>query len=466
MSSGNNGEGGGNRTVFRPSPLQQRGQARAEPPPQDAPRAPEGWGAPPPPPPPPPRPQAFQPRLSNDDVPPPHTSQVSRNPLMAAAAPVLALVASMRSGRASAALPELHRQVVPAITEFDRVIAGDYPEETRMRAKYAVCATIDDIIQNLPGTGADGAEWARRSMVVTFFGENIAGDRFWRLTSDMVARPAQHGDVIELYHACLAAGFEGKYRHLANGKRGLHEEMTALYAALEHPRSLSSAELVDHWKGERAPLRKVGLWSHAVLAASIALFTLLILYIALRLMLMSSGGPSEEAVAAINPVDKPVRLSRAAPPAAARPATDQVQTIKTFLAEEIRQGLVVVEEKGGNVRVRTTVGQLFESGSDQLEPGRQALFERIGKAIETEKGKVVVEGHADSDRVGSLSFPDNRALSAARADTVAAIIRGELSDPGRVSAVGHGDRRPIASNTTPEGKSQNRRVEIVVPRRD
>jgi len=77
---------------------------------------------------------------------------------------------------------------------------------------------------------------------------------------------------------------------------------------------------------------------------------------------------------------------------------------------------------------------------------------------------VKVEGDADSDQVSTLSFPDNIALSRARADTVAAIIRSKLADPTRVTTEGLGDSQPIASNDTAAGKAQNRRVEVVVPR--
>ena len=159
----------------------------------------------------------------------------------------------------------------------------------------------------------------------------------------------------------------------------------------------------------------------------------------------------------------PLSMSR---PAAPPPATASAQSsrLKQFLAPEISQGLVTVEEDAQTVRVRTTVGQLFKSGSDQLEAGREALFQRIGKAIEDEKGSVLVEGHADSDKVSSLQFPDNMALSQARAETVAAIIRTQLSDASRVTNKGMGDTVPIASNDTAEGKSKNRRVEVIVPR--
>jgi type VI secretion system peptidoglycan-associated protein len=477
--NGNGNDNGGNRTVFRPSPLQglQGGGAKA---PDPAAPPQQGWTPSPPPPAqaipqqppytPPPTPgaaapvqRAAQPRLGDDDIPQPQTPQAHRNRLMAAATPVLALAASVRTGRARTPLPQLHGQAIAAINAFENAIANHYPEETRLSAKYALCGTMDDVVQNLPGAGVDAAEWARRSMVVSFFRENIGGDRFWDLVRDMLARPAQNADLIELYHACLAAGFEGRYRVMPDGRRRLDEVMTELYAGLEHPRSLSKTQLVEHWKGETAPMRKVGLWSHAALAAAAAAALLFLIYVILRLLLMSSGTAPSDAVDAINP-HGPLRLSRTAAPPPEPPASNQIESLRTFLEPEIRQGLVVVEEDASTVRVRTTVGQLFRSGSDKLEAGRQALFERIGAAIQTQKGKVSIEGHADSDRFSSLTFPDNMALSKARAQTVADIVRAQLSDAGRVTATGYGDTRPIASNDTAEGKSQNRRVEIVVPR--
>ncbi|HVM99747.1 MAG TPA: type IVB secretion system protein IcmH/DotU [Caulobacteraceae bacterium] len=406
--------------------------------------------------------QTAQP-LNDDDIPRPSTPPKVRNVMMDQGAAVLALAASLKSGRVQVPLPHFHGQATNAIAQFERAIASaGYAEEQRMRAKYALCATIDDIAQNLPGQAADGAEWARRSMTVHFFSENIGGDRFWQLVDDMLSRPAQNGDLIELYHACLAAGFEGRFRVMPDGHRRLDDIMSRLYAALEHVRSLSQVELSPHWRGQPTPRGRLGFWAPIILAAGAALALLFLIYLILRLILMQTGDPASNALRAINP-GEPLRLSRAAAPPVAAPST-QLQTLQTFLAPEIAQHLVVVLEDATTVRVRTTVGELFKSGSDQLNPGHEPLFVRIGKAIETQPGPVQIEGDADSDKVATLTFPDNIALSKARADTVAAIIKAQLSDSSRVTTEGLGDSQPIASNDTPAGKAQNRRVEIVVQR--
>lgn len=499
MSGDDDNKNNGNRTVFRPSPLSGLKNTPPAPPPPAGgfpppPPASGGFSPPPnvggfPPAPPPPPPggpdfgfggavaspfgqtppppmqgQAQSIRLHDDDIPVPATPRDVRNLMVTEAGPVLALAASVRSGRARIAMPDLHRQASEAIAAFDRNIAPAYPEETRQRAKYALCATIDDIAQNLPGIGHDGAEWARRSLVVTFFRENIGGDRFWQLVEDMLQRPSAYTDLIELFHACLAAGFEGRFRVMPDGKSRLHEIMGRLYGALEHPRSLSQLEMAPRWKGTNSPLRKVSTLSQVALAAAAAAVLLLIVYTVLRLVLMTSGEDSWKAVRALTP-ETPLRLSRAGAPPPVAVDSDQLSRLKKFLEPEIRQGLVTVLEDGTTVRVRTTIGQLFQSGSDQLDAGKESLFHRIGKAVEAEKGQITIEGHSDSDKVASLAFPDNMALSKARADTVAKIVGSEVSNAGRISAQGFGDSQPLASNDTAAGKSKNRRVEIVVPRR-
>lgn len=521
--SGDGSGDNGNRTVFRPSPLsglkpggqqQQPGgfppaapqpggfasppPGFAAPPPPPAgfpPTSPGGFGAPPPgfgaPPPPPfgappapggfgaapyqePPPAAYAApdtmqamsggaRLNDDDIPVPALPRSSRSVLVNEAGPILALAASVRSGRARISMPDLHREATTRIAAWDQAIAPLYPDETRQRARYALCATIDDIAQNLPSVGNDGAEWARRSLVVTFFRENIGGDRFWQLTDEIVQRPGQNAELIELFEACLAAGFEGRFRVMPDGRTRLAQIMSSLYGALEHPRNQSQLEISPEWRGAEAPLTKVSLWSRVLLVAAAALALLFVIYIILRLMLMSAGADSWKSVRGLSP-GEPARLSRvgAAPPPAA--ASAQVSRLKTFLEPEIRQKLVVVEEDASTVRVRTTVGELFKSASDQLNPDRPALFERIGRGIEGEPGNVLVEGHSDSDQIASLSFPDNAALSEARAKTVAGVLSGVLSNPGRISTQGFGDSRPVASNDTADGKALNRRVEIVIPR--
>ncbi|ANY19387.1 putative lipoprotein YiaD precursor [Tsuneonella dongtanensis] len=469
-----------NKTVFRPSPL--RGGGTPPPPPPPPPGG-GGWGAPPPPsndpflgaPPPQsagrdpfgaplggpePAPATAQgmtsPAQFVDDVPQPRAARDDRNPLVAHAAPVLAMAAAIQSGRWQVPMQEFHARATDAIRKFEAAIEPLYPEGVRQRAKYAVCATIDDVMQNLPGMAGGGAQWAQRNMVVTFFRENIGGDRFWEFVQEMLRDPARNRDLIELFHACLAAGFEGRTRTMPDGFSKKREVMTNLVGALEHLRSMSQHEIVHHWKGEVAPRNPGNFWGLVALVGAIAAGICFLIYLIFFVILFTTSSDVEERVAGLFP-GEPLALNRSAA-AFTPPPSDTEARLRQFLAPEIQQGLVEVE---GN-RVRTTVGTLFEPASNELVSGRESIFERIGKATELEKGTITVEGHADSDRIATIEYPSNIALSEARARTVADIIRTQLSDKSRVKAVGLGDTVPLASNDNAAGKARNRRVEVVL----
>lgn len=441
-----------NRTVFQPSPLSQMRSPGAGP----APGAPV-----------PPDPAAFRPERAPgalNDIPEAPAGLAPRNPMMNSAAPLLALLASMRSGRARMSLPDLHKQAGADIDNFRQELSGLYSEEELRRATYALAATADDIALNLPFAEADVAEWAQRSLVVRFFHEAIGGDRYWRLVSEMVARPTEYATLLELYHACMAAGFEGRYRIMPGGRAQLDAIMQEVYRALPHPPTLSKSELSPHWRGEDAPANTVGPWTRVALVGAAAAGLLLVVFIVLHTWLAIAGRDARQAVAGLIP-DEPLTMSRQAPPVIAPPSS-QGDSIRKRLAGRILSGQVEVIDEPTAIRVRTTVPGLFAPGSDRLMPTYDGLFQEVAQALNAEPGAIKVEGHTDSDPPrGGLTFTDNRELAQARASAAAAIIRGALTDRGRtVTPQSFGDSRPIKPNDTSEGKAWNRRVEVVIER--
>lgn len=108
-----------------------------------------------------------------------------------------------------------------------------------------------------------------------------------------------------------------------------------------------------------------------------------------------------------------------------------------------------------------TLGQgLFASGQASLSAQTRAEVGRIAAVLTQYPDRnLLLEGHTDS--VGSEV--NNQNLSERRAEAVRAALIAEGIDPSRVSAVGYGQTRPIASNATAAGRAQNRRVEIVIP---
>jgi type VI secretion system protein ImpK len=107
---------------------------------------------------------------------------------------------------------------------------------------------------------------------------------------------------------------------------------------------------------------------------------------------------------------------------------------------------------------------MFPSGSAVVQPSFVSLFERIGKALADERGAVQVVGYTDNQPIRSVQFPSNFQLSAARARAAADIIGRTIGQPARIATEGRADADPIGNNATPEGREENRRIEVVLRR--
>jgi len=111
---------------------------------------------------------------------------------------------------------------------------------------------------------------------------------------------------------------------------------------------------------------------------------------------------------------------------------------------------------------------LFPPGGYQLTPAGQAELANniVPKLRGVQNAKIVVYGYTDNTPVGPelqrQGIPDNLVLSTRRAATVANFLISQGINPNVVSAKGVGDTRPVASNDTPQGRAQNRRIEITV----
>jgi chemotaxis protein MotB len=120
------------------------------------------------------------------------------------------------------------------------------------------------------------------------------------------------------------------------------------------------------------------------------------------------------------------------------------------------------EERGLVVTV-VTDNVLFEPGSADLRPEGLGVLREVAVALVDLPNQVAVEGHTDDRPIATPRFPSNWELSTSRATSVLRYLVGTMGlDPGRVSAAGYGEQRPVASNGDPSGRGANRRVEVAV----
>jgi chemotaxis protein MotB len=145
---------------------------------------------------------------------------------------------------------------------------------------------------------------------------------------------------------------------------------------------------------------------------------------------------------------------------------DQAARLKEAQAQAAAQQAEIAKMQAENKWV-VAGDLLFPEGGYQLGPNAEAaLGQYVPQLRSLQNAKVVVYGHTDNVPVGPAleraGVADNIDLSSRRAANVVAYFRSQGVNPNILSAKGFGDTHPLAPNDTPQGRAQNRRIEIVL----
>ncbi|GGG81865.1 flagellar motor protein MotB [Edaphobacter dinghuensis] len=149
-------------------------------------------------------------------------------------------------------------------------------------------------------------------------------------------------------------------------------------------------------------------------------------------------------------------------------AEETEKHLNKLLAEQIAAGHI----PPGSVTMRITTDGLvislheagfFPSGSAEVRAASIPMLSSL--AMTLPQGPLRIEGHTDNVPIHNSQFPTNWELSTARATAIARLLleRGPI-DPANLSAAGYAEFHPVASNSTAEGRAQNRRVDIILLR--
>ena len=149
--------------------------------------------------------------------------------------------------------------------------------------------------------------------------------------------------------------------------------------------------------------------------------------------------------------------------AQARQSTADIAALK----KEIDAGKVHVSRLQNAIKYTVNSDLLFRSGSWEMSPqGQELIAKLVPQLAPFQQSKLVVNGYTDNAPVGQAlqrqGITSNEVLSQKRAEAVMAYLIAHGVKPDMIAARGVGEAEPVASNTTAQGRAQNRRVEVTL----
>ena len=396
----------------------------------------------------------------------PETVALGENRLVASAQPLLQLLARLRNTATPPDAGDLLSRATAEVRRFERRARDEGVAMELLRsAHYALCASLDDVVINTPwGETA----WAKASLCGAFHHETTPGAQMF----DLIAAERQRAGstpVLELFYLCLSLGFMGRLREAPRGQAEIDRLRADLLTDITAQRRPSDPGLSPHWQGIDAPYRparaKLPLW----VVASLATAVVGLLFVWTSATLNARSDALMEGILAQNPAAMPA-IERAGqipppPPPPPPPEPSALDRLRMALKPQIDQGLSVLGTPTTPI-IRLPANLLFSSTGASLLPSGAKLVDAVATALRGEPGPVLAAGYTDNQKFNSVQFPSNFQLSAARAQAVRAALGKALGDAKRVTAEGRADADPVASNATPEGREQNRRVDLVLQRKD
>lgn len=392
-----------------------------------------------------------------------------KSPMLAAAANLLILFGRLRTQMVEMEAVPLMEYVTREIEGFEEncLKAGVDAHQTQV-AKYLLCGTADDIVQNIPG--ADRHLWIQYSMVARFFNRRTSGVGFFQEVEKALQSPAQNFQLLELALTCLSLGFEGQYRSAPNGAMELGRIRGMIYDSLRRVQNRPDDDISPRWQpvmvGGRRRFGGTPLW----VIGSVLGVVLMGAYFGLSTLIAQEGSVVSQRLLSLTPTSK-ISLVRAVAftPLEVVPVSEssQLDRLQDKMKDDIATGLVTVDIKGDFIFIRVSNAALFASGKAETKKEFNDLGARITAALDKEPGPVFVWGYTDNVPMsGRGRFKNNHDLSLARAEAVQKVLAVGMTDPSRFEVEGKGEAEPIGDNATEDGRSANRRVEIMIKREE
>lgn len=365
------------------------------------------------------------------------------NPYIAAAMPLLLLVERFRS-YPDIKLVETRPPIVREIQYFQQHLQKkSCPMEEVNHLSYLCCTYIDGILLS-----RQNSESFNQSLLVEFHRDAWGGEDCFEHLQHYLESPKQNHHVLEFYNLILSLGFEGKFQMLEHGTVLLMDLRNRLHTLLYAQNATTSLAIAQATKGSP---RRTYIQAFKILCYGLVL-CLLAYGISAWYLHEQSSKIRSDILAWVPPEPRKINI---------------METLPNPLSKILNEGwLEVRKDPRGWLLIFTSDGA-FRTGQAQLSEAflSKRNIERLGEALAPWPGDLEVIGHTDNKPFRSNSGNSNSKLSEARAIVVADKLRVSTNinqtHQRDISAVGRGESEPLADNTTEEGRSRNRRVDIL-----
>ncbi|HVG39146.1 MAG TPA: type IVB secretion system protein IcmH/DotU [Pyrinomonadaceae bacterium] len=216
----------------------------------------------------------------------------SDNDLISLAAPALDVVLQIRSGQIKPS-NDLRRAIADLLKEMEeRGATLRYADNQVQAVKFAAASFVDETVLTADFPLRD--EWEKYPLQLEYFGEHLAGVKFFERLDELLKAPEVNADVIEVYYLCLLLGYKGKYKiYLEEQLKGVIENVAE---TLRRVGRLQTGDISPHWRvtDQPEPPKEEGLPLWFKLGAGGAVLLLVVFYAVIYLLLNQTVKAAQE----------------------------------------------------------------------------------------------------------------------------------------------------------------------------
>jgi type VI secretion system protein ImpK len=225
----------------------------------------------------------------------PHHTKAGINPLVDAASYLFSIIGKLKTLKSYHALQQLHKELISEVNIFqESAKTHNYSSEYILVSRYAICATLDDIISNTTWGGQ--GQWENYSLLNVFNQESTKHERFFLILERIIKDPALYIDVMEFMYLCLSLGYKGSYRSTEFTGHQLEKIIHSLYKRIRAFHGEVSKTLSTFIIKQPTPAKlsssKISLWFTFLITACI----IMVLFIGLGYMLDTISNQAYQAL--------------------------------------------------------------------------------------------------------------------------------------------------------------------------